>query len=447
MALKYPLLLLLLLTITSPLFFFKLGQSSLVSFDEAWYAEIAKQLLYTGTPFSLNFNSQPFVDHPPAGFWLIASTQTIFGINEFGSRSAGAVAGLLVLAVIFIFGSLLFHPVVGFSSAIALASSPWFIYRARSANLDIFLTLFFLTTLLLGFISIKKPKYLGAFIAILTVLLLTKTASPFTIFPALLFLYWRSPLIRTPRFKFLVVLSGIILSSYFLIQLINVPGFLGRLLFVGAPKVGGATLFTNINLVKTYLHLGLGAWFKPAILSLPLLLLFRKKKYLYILISLLSFIFPFTLSPKTQIWHLIPAHPLMILIAIGLVFTLINKFSKRMAIFLTLILTLTISVPQIKKNWFEFIDIPAFISDEAILSKAASPYPYPLVIDENFLPAAVFYSGKKVSWNSSRDLSTFVLDNQDTLVITHLWRLNEPAPDKYQIIATDRDKILILYSK
>lgn len=453
----HPALLTLTLILTSPLFFFKLGQSSLTSFDEAWYAEIGKQLLITGTPFSLRFNSKPFVDHPPAGFWLISSTQAIFGITEFGSRAAGAIAGLLTLAVIYLFGRILFNSTVGLSSLIALASSPWFIFRARSANLDSFITLFYLTTLLLAFVSIKKPKFIGAFFVILTALLLSKTASPFTILPALVLIFWKSPVVKTPMFKISLTLSLITVFSYFLTQYLNNLNYLNRLIFVGAPKVGQASLLENINLVKTYLHLGIGAWFKPAVFALPFALFLRKKSILYLLFALFFFLFPFTLSPKTQIWHLIPTHPLLILISIGTVFYVLKtclpasrslfRNHQSLAAILTLTLTVTISLPQIKRNWREFVDIPRFVTDEAILSRKAAEYSYPLVIDENFVPAAVFYSNKTVSWLNAPRLQDLALPNQVTLIITHLWRLDrdQVSPNSYQILATDRDRVLLLF--
>ena len=40
-----------------PLFFYKLGQSSLTSYDEAWYGSIAKQIIQNGDLINLNWKS------------------------------------------------------------------------------------------------------------------------------------------------------------------------------------------------------------------------------------------------------------------------------------------------------------------------------------------------------------------------------------------------------
>src|SRR3989337_4099491 len=77
----------------SPLFFYNLGGFSLIDFDEAWYGEIARNIIKNHQPFLLTFNGQPYQDHPPFGFILIAFSFLIFGINEFSARFPSAVLG------------------------------------------------------------------------------------------------------------------------------------------------------------------------------------------------------------------------------------------------------------------------------------------------------------------------------------------------------------------
>lgn len=130
--LTYSALLFLTLILASPFFFYKLGQSSLLSFDEAWYAAIARNVRTTSDPFNLYFNNSRFADHPPAGFWFIAATQATFGNTEFGSRAAAAIIGMAALVLIFILGTLIVSPAVGLASAIALSHLPGsFIVPAR----------------------------------------------------------------------------------------------------------------------------------------------------------------------------------------------------------------------------------------------------------------------------------------------------------------------------
>ena len=104
-----------------PFFFFKLGQFSLVSWDEAWYGEIAKNILKDHNLIYLSFNGNLYNDHPPVGFWFIALSQVIFGINEFGTRFAPALAGFLTLIVTFLLGRNLFNPLAVFTFYISLS--------------------------------------------------------------------------------------------------------------------------------------------------------------------------------------------------------------------------------------------------------------------------------------------------------------------------------------
>jgi 4-amino-4-deoxy-L-arabinose transferase len=85
-----------------PFFFFNLGLSSLVSWDEAWYAEIARNIIKSGDIFNLTWNQMAYYDHPPVGFWLIAIGEILFGYSEFGVRFASAAIGFLsVVAMCF----------------------------------------------------------------------------------------------------------------------------------------------------------------------------------------------------------------------------------------------------------------------------------------------------------------------------------------------------------
>ena len=185
---------LVLIVISLPFFFYKLGQSSLVSWDEAWYAEIAKNINKTGNLFELYFNGSKYYDHPPFGFWMIALSQKIFGINEFGARAASAIFAIIAVIFLYLLGKEFFSKKVGFFSALALSSAPWFVYRARSGNLDIFLTALFVVTIYLAFKVANNKKYLLVFSLSLAFLFLTKTMVPFTIIPALIIIFFRSSL-------------------------------------------------------------------------------------------------------------------------------------------------------------------------------------------------------------------------------------------------------------
>src|SRR3989344_7602006 len=91
----YNFLAFILILLVTPLFFYKLGQTSLVSWDEAWYAEVAKNIMRSGSLINMTWNSHPYFDHPPAGYWLMALSYKLFGVNEFWTRFPSAIAGIV----------------------------------------------------------------------------------------------------------------------------------------------------------------------------------------------------------------------------------------------------------------------------------------------------------------------------------------------------------------
>ncbi len=468
---KLDFLAIVLLFFFTPLFFYKLGQSSLTSFDEAWYADIARNILKRGDPISLFWNGRIFLDHPPGGFWLTAISYLLFGVSEFSARFSSAFFGLLTLVFTYLLGKKIFNKVVGFTSAIALSSSPWFMFRARSGNLDVPLTLFFVATIYLTVKSIENKNFLIPFSLSLSFLFLIKTAVPFTILPTVLFIFLTSKKLKMSDIKKPLLIFVIFIGWWFLYQFLSQPGFLRHYFKIGLPGVGVKTSFVdNLKLMKEYLHNGIGKWFWPAIASIVLGTLTFQRRFWIFSILFFSFFTPFLLSEKGHIWQLIPLHPFLILALFGyswffldktveILITVFRKFGKKYqsitkvlntlkapAISISLlVISFYYSFIQGKRNWYEFIDIPAFVSDEAILSKEAGKYTENFYIDGDFVPTAVFYSGKVVKQIQNDELKGLFGKDEPFLVITYKWRLDRMgiSEAKYEIIKADRDKILI----
>lgn len=453
------------LSLTFPLFFYKLGQSSLVSWDEAWYAEIARNILKSGDIFNLTFNGKPYVDHPAMGFWLMAISFLLFGVSEFSTKLPSALAGLISIYLIFLFGKELFNRTVGLASGLALSSALWFVYRARSGNLDVFLTCFFILTLFLAIKAAQNKKYLIPLSFSLASLFLTKTLIPLTILPSLAIVFFQKGFFKNNRIKLTDLIYPlafflILTSSWFLVQFINYPGFLDRYLTIGLPGVEAKPSYlNNFQLAWGYLHNSIGKWFWPGVLSIIAGLFLLQKRFFILSTFCLVFFIPFVFSARGHIWHLIPLHPFLILSFFGLSYVLTEKFynliiknrlsTKYKSVLISLpilIFSLYFSSLQIRQEWYQFIDINAYVSDEAILAKEASLYPQVLLIDDDWFPAAVFYSEKKVEKIFRGDLDAKLLGDQPFLMITNDWRINQSTASSklYRIIKKDRDKVLIL---
>ncbi len=449
---RLDILICIILWLFAPLFFYKLGQSSLQSWDEAWYAEISRNILKSGDLFNLTWANKPYFDHPSFGFWMNALSFKIFGVSEFSARLMSAIFGLSSVLIIYLLGKELFNRTVGLLSALALPSATWFLYRSRTGNLDVYLETLFLLTLFLGIKLNQNRKFLVPFTISLSALFLTKTMVPFTILPALVVIFWNNKSLARKDILQGTLLFFVISGSWFLTQIIHQPGFINRYLSIGLPGVSVSTNhLENFKTAKEFLHEGVGKWYWPGVIALFMGPFLRQKRFLILSAFSLTFFIAFFFSSDIGIWHLIPLHPILILAFFGFFYTILHKFLKQKIIITGVLLLICIyfSFIQIRRSWYEFIDIPAYISDGAILSKAASNYPQKLYIEgEDFRPEAVFYSQKPVPQRVYvGSLPEMFSSPENFLMITYQRELDaQKVPqNSYKILKTDRDKILVLH--
>lgn len=438
-----------LILLSSPLFFYKLGQSSLVSWDEAWYGSIAKNILKSGNFFNLTFNGKPYLDHPPVGFILQALSMKIFGVSEWSVDLPSVICGLLSILLIYLIGKKMFGRWVGIFSSLALLSAPWFLYRARSGNLDVPLTMFFLVTFYFCLRAKESGKFFILFILSLGLLILTKSVVPFTILPVLALMLWDSK-IKASRLVLGLIFLLAILTCYVLSQISVDPHYLNRYLGIGLPGVGTKTDYlANLKQITAYLHSGIGKWYWPGLAGLIVGTLLFQKRLFFINLFIFLFMFPFVLSDRGQIWHLVPVFPFMILSFFGTIYAFVERFKSKL-LFIPIGVVLLWSVNtiwiQTRHDFYQFVDVTKFVSDEAILSKESAHFSEPLKIDSDFIPAAVFYSEKVGVNQIYREALKPLLEGDERFVmITYDWRLKELETKNYRIIKQDRDKVLIIH--
>jgi len=437
-----------------PLFFYKLGQSSLTSFDEAWYGAISHNIIKNSNLLDLSYNNKAYTDHPPAGFWLMAASMSFLGKSALSVRFVSALLGFFSLVTLYLLGKEMFGRIVGLGSALGITSSFWFLYRARSGNLDIILTFFFLSTIYLAIKSKTNYRFTLPFTLSLILLFLTKSIVPFTILPALVVIFWGTEKKAIKRHLFSGLIFLLIFGGWFLYQALRSKGFVYHYFQIGLPGVGDeSSILDNLKLAKQYLHNGIGKWFWPGTISLGLGVLSRKRAFVILFVFFASFFAPFLLSPRGHIWHLIPLHPIMILAFFGLIYSLGDRFypkalpHKSITLgFIIIFISLYISQGQIRRAWWEFINIDAFVSDEEILSRQSQNYNGDLYIDGDFEPAAVFYSDKAVHQVHGNMLYDMFPLKENVMLITKLERLRffDISPDLYEVVAEDRDRVLIV---
>jgi hypothetical protein len=270
---------------------------------------------------------------------------------------------------------------------------------------------------------------------------------PLTALPAIFVIFWGSKNVRLKLLLKPLFVFGLIGLPWFFANLNAKPDFINNYFRIGLPGVKTETNFSqNFQLVREYLHNGIGKWFWPGVISLISPLIFFRKKFIVLVVLIASIMLPFLFSAKAQIWHMIPAYPFLILLFFGFGYNLGKKIIKlSLPVNMVLLaLSIVISLPIIRANWYNFIDVPAYISDEQILAQEASNYSEKLYLDDDSVPAVIFYSNKTVSRTDTK-LSKYFDSDEKFLLITREYRLPQENidPKSYEIIKKDRDKLLV----
>lgn len=135
-------LLIFLLVFAGMILFVNLGSRPLLSSGEARASEIASEMLYRGDFIVPHLNEEILLTKPPLFHWIIISSYKVFGISEFSARFPSAVAGVLIVLVVFLLGKSLWKEQYGLYAGLLLLLSPMFFWSARCARIDAMLLLY-----------------------------------------------------------------------------------------------------------------------------------------------------------------------------------------------------------------------------------------------------------------------------------------------------------------
>ncbi|MFZ6049779.1 lipid IV(A) 4-amino-4-deoxy-L-arabinosyltransferase [Pseudomonas sp. CR3202] len=111
--------------------------------DESRYAQIAQGMLNGGDWVAPNLLGLRYFEKPVAGYWLIASTQALFGENLFGVRIASSLATAISILLVFLVGRRLWQdPRKTWAATLFYMSFALIAGQAGYANLDPQFTLY-----------------------------------------------------------------------------------------------------------------------------------------------------------------------------------------------------------------------------------------------------------------------------------------------------------------
>lgn len=149
------LLFVLVIAVAAIVLFYRLGDPALKNWDEAIYAEVAKEIVQSRDYLTLHWQHADWFEKPPLTFWVIAGLFRLFGVNEFWARAVSALAGVGVVAVIYTIGKLQGGPISGLIAALILLTTFQFVQMSRLVNTDVLL-IFFVYLAILGYLRVRN---------------------------------------------------------------------------------------------------------------------------------------------------------------------------------------------------------------------------------------------------------------------------------------------------
>ncbi|MBT5376167.1 MAG: glycosyltransferase family 39 protein [Nitrospinaceae bacterium] len=143
--------------ITSSLLIF-LGRqldTGITNFDDAYYAQKAKEILDSGAYWIITQAGEPALDNPPLPFWLTAFAYSIFGVSSYAAIFPSALFAVGIVLMTYRLSLWLYKETwIAFAAAFILLFPGIFIDASRRAMVDIPLA-FFVT---LAFYAVFKAK-------------------------------------------------------------------------------------------------------------------------------------------------------------------------------------------------------------------------------------------------------------------------------------------------
>ena len=151
------------------LLFYRLGDGSLYDWDEAIYAQVAKEMFASEAWGAITWGGYAFFHKPPLYFWLTALAYHVVGVNELGARLWAALFGFGVVALTLLFGIRLHSWPVGMAAALLLLVvdgayySQWwnFLSLSRVGMMDTLLVFWIMLALWLTWEARSRPHLLG----------------------------------------------------------------------------------------------------------------------------------------------------------------------------------------------------------------------------------------------------------------------------------------------
>jgi len=418
-------------------FFSKISSFPLRNWDEAWYAEIIKNMASGKYGYLMPFwNGRYYFDHAPLYFWLSTPVFKIFGAGEWQTRFVSAVAAIIAAFLIFEIGKRLKDETVGFIATLVFLTFAGVVVRFAHGNLDALLICFFLSSFYFYLKSEEKKIFGFAAGASIGLGFLIKSWG-IGLFPlVLIFTYAFFKEKKLPRNLLLMVAGILIFSSWWYFLGIFKFGSQFVNWYILSPTEGRLTdPVANFSLEYFRFFIrDVGFWFLLpfAYLALRFKNIGKLDRNIIVPHLLLSAIFLFFLnflSDKSD-WYIIPALALISLV-IGYLGRELYKSYPKLAVGLVSLLTIAqiVNAKRVENIYPDRSKVGATLG---LHVKNLIPKSAKIIFSDQDFTSFLFYSDhqqiytlenktpKENEWwiLNAETLVPFLRENQDTWIIT-----------------------------
>lgn len=201
--------------LAATILFWRLGDRPLVDWDEALYAQVAREMVEEGNWLELSWSHQPYFKKPPLLFWTIALSYQVFDVSEWATRVPSVLFGIGSTLLVSLLGRLLYGRIAGVCSGLLLLTFyPFLSHGSRQSATDSPLLFFSLLALYCFCAGRRRPSWLlGVGVALGAGMLAKGIAAFLPILGIVLFCLWSGEFqhLRSRFFSFGLV-SGMLLA-------------------------------------------------------------------------------------------------------------------------------------------------------------------------------------------------------------------------------------------
>ena len=391
------------------LYLFKLGTGALLDWDEATYAEVAREMTTSGNWLTTTWQHHPFFEKPPLTFWIQSTFFHFFGASAFWARFPSALAGIALVLLTYLIARRLASPSAGVFAAFALMTMNHFDRVAREGMTDTLLCLciylaiyawmhlcseqpvwFYLLCTAVGLgAMIKGPAVLTALLAVSADWLIERNPEKLLAPRHYLFGSFVVLVIVAPWHLWMIARYGrAFIDSYLGMQLAE------RITRVLQDSGGGPGYYFQIIL------LGSSPWSLVAPVAAAYRLWKKQSAHALMWCLIGVVLIGYTLVPTKHQWYILPVYP-AIAVEVGALLAEAGARRRivRYATVAVLAAGMTMAVVKLVQRQGDL-----FTNQVAELAAMAghSPYSAPLVVipdtggdPQMDLPTAVFYSNRE----------------------------------------------------